>query len=234
MGLVRRVREAGSVAPARVGGYRKPLLDGHEDLRRELIAAKLSTTLLNSDSIHGARHPRWVADHHMGDLAPARLATERRSLRAAEGDRPDLAGQRRHGRVWQRDMDPARFVFLDETGATTNMVCRYDWGPKGERLADAAPNGHWRTAFGVGLRSTGLAASLVTGRPMTREAFRAYVERFLVPALEVGDGVVVDNLATHKVAGVCEAIYAANTRFLARPQSHRAGLLQAESRAAQG
>ena len=43
--LVRRVRETGSTAPARIGGYRKPLLAGHEDLLRELTATKGHITL---------------------------------------------------------------------------------------------------------------------------------------------------------------------------------------------
>ena len=43
--LVRRVRETGSMAPARIGGYRKPLLVGHEDLLRELTAGKSNITL---------------------------------------------------------------------------------------------------------------------------------------------------------------------------------------------
>ena len=43
--LVRRVRETGSAAPAKIGGYRKPLLAGHEDLLRELTAAKPGITL---------------------------------------------------------------------------------------------------------------------------------------------------------------------------------------------
>ena len=43
--LVRRVRETGSTAPARIGGYRKPLLAGHENLLRELVAAKGTITL---------------------------------------------------------------------------------------------------------------------------------------------------------------------------------------------
>ena len=86
-------------------------------------------------------------------------------------------------------MDPERFVFLDETGASTNMVRRYGWGPRGERLVDAAPHGHWRaTTFVAGLRSTGFVAPLVLDGPMTGEAFRAYVELFLVPALAPGDG----------------------------------------------
>ena len=43
--LVRRVRETGSTAPAKIGGYRKPLLAGHEDLLRELTVARKGITL---------------------------------------------------------------------------------------------------------------------------------------------------------------------------------------------
>lgn len=102
-------------------------------------------------------------------------------------------------------MDPASFVFLDETGATTNMIRRYGWGPKGERLGDAAPQGHWKTTtFLAGLRSTGIIAPLVFDGAKTGEAFRAYTEQFLAPALSPGDVVVIDNLAAHKVADVAE------------------------------
>src|SRR4051812_49719137 len=66
-------------------------------------------------------------------------------MRASEQDRPDVARHRRRWRVWQRYMDADRFVFLDETGATTAMTRLSGWGPKGERLVDAAPYGHWKT-----------------------------------------------------------------------------------------
>jgi transposase len=115
-------------------------------------------------------------------------------------------------------MDPAAFVFLDETGASTNMARRYGWGPRSERLIDAAPHGHWKTTtFLAGLRSTGIVAPLVLDGPMTGEAFRAYVEQFLVPVLSPGDVVVMDNLAAHKVAGVREAITAAGASTLYLP-----------------
>lgn len=115
-------------------------------------------------------------------------------------------------------MDPASFVFLDETGATTNMARRYGWGPRSERLVDAAPHGHWRTTtFVAGLRSTGIMAPLVVDGSMTGETFRAYVEQALAPALSPGDVVVMDNLAAHKVAGVQEAIHAAGASLLYLP-----------------
>jgi transposase len=115
-------------------------------------------------------------------------------------------------------MDPARFVFLDETGASTNMVRRYGWGPKGGRLADATPHGHWRTTTSVaGLRSTGFVAPLVLDGPMTGEVFRDHVEQALAPALEPGGVVVMDNLAAHKVPGVREAIRAAGASVLHLP-----------------
>ncbi len=129
-----------------------------------------------------------------------------------------MAAQRRLWRVWQRYMDPARFVFLDETGASTNMVRRYGWGPKSKRLIDAAPHGHWRTTtFVAGLRSTGFIAPLVLDGPMTGEVFRNYVEQALAPALEAGDVVVMDNLAAHKVPGVREAIRAVGASILHLP-----------------
>ncbi len=115
-------------------------------------------------------------------------------------------------------MDPSRFVFLDETGASTNMVRRYGWSPRGERLVDVAPYGHWRTTtFVAGLRSTGFVAPLVLDGPMTGEIFRAYVQQFLAPALAPGDVVVMDNLAAHKVAGVRDAIEATGASVMPLP-----------------
>ena len=129
-----------------------------------------------------------------------------------------MVEHRRMWRVWQRFMDPERFVFIDETGASTNMVRRYGWAPRGERLVQATPHGHWRTTtFVAGLRSTGLVAPLVLDGPISGPAFLAYVEQFLAPTLRRGDVVVMDNLGAHKVAGVADAIRAKNASVLYLP-----------------
>ncbi|MBL6458225.1 IS630 family transposase, partial [Belnapia sp. T6] len=90
--------------------------------------------------------------------------------------------------------------------------------PRDERLVDATPHGHWKTTtFVAGLRRTGFVAPLVLDGPMTGEAFRAYVEQFLVPTLAPGDVVVMDNFAAHKVAGVREAIQRARAHVMLLP-----------------
>ena len=98
------------------------------------------------------------------------------------------------------------------------MVRRYGRCPKGERLVDATPWGHWKiTTFVAGLRASGLIAPTVLDGPMRGEIFRAYVEQMLAPALAPGDVVVLDNLSAHKVAGVEEAIRAVGASLLYLP-----------------
>jgi transposase len=139
-------------------------------------------------------------------------------MRAAEQDRPDVAQKRRRWRAWQRFMDPARFVFLDETGTATNMARRYGRSPWGERLIGAVPQGHWQTTTVIaGLKQSGIVAPLVLDGPMTGPAFCADVEQFLAPALAPGDVVVLDNLPAHKVDGVRQAIAAASASILYLP-----------------
>jgi transposase len=129
-----------------------------------------------------------------------------------------VARDRSRWRVWRRYMDPARFVFLDETGTTTAMTRLYGWAPRGERLVDVAPAGHWKTTtFVAGLRHTGLIAPCVIDGAMTGEVFRAYVEQMLAPALSPGDVVVMDNLPAHKVSGVEAAIRQAAASLLYLP-----------------
>ncbi|WP_457094637.1 transposase, partial [Microvirga sp. P5_D2] len=165
--------------------------------------------------------------------------THKKSLRAAEQDRADVARERKHWRVWQRFMDPARFVFLDETGASTNMVRRYGRCPRGKRLVDATPWGHWKiTTFVAGLRASGLIAPMGLDGPMTGEVFRASVEQVLIPELSPGDVVVLDNLAAHKVARsrkpfVLLAPATVPAAVLARPKPDRAGIYKAQGAAAQ-
>jgi transposase len=115
-------------------------------------------------------------------------------------------------------LDPRKLVFLDETWAKTNMTRTHGYAPRGERLVDRAPHGHWHTTTFVGaLRASGFVAPVVVDGAVNGELFLAYVRQQLVPALRPGDVVVMDNLSSHTAAGVRRAIEGAGRRLLYLP-----------------
>ena len=143
---------------------------------------------------------------------------EKKTAHASEQERPDILKRREDWFDSQLDLDPQRLIFIDETWATTNMARRYGRAPKGERLRAGVPHGHWKTTtFVAGLRLTGMIAPMVLDGPINGRAFQAYVDQVLVPELEPGDIVVMDNLGSHKGADVRAAIEAAGARLLYLP-----------------
>ena len=111
--------------------------------------------------------------------------------------------------IARRFADVNQLVFLDESSAQTNMTRLYGRAPVGQRCHFSAPHGHWRTTTMLSaIRCSGVMkeASIVFDGPTDANIFRSYVEECLAPALHPGDIVVMDNLSSHKVAGVQEAI----------------------------
>lgn len=113
--------------------------------------------------------------------------------------------------AWRKKLagvDLRRLVFLDETGAKTNMTRLFARARRGQRATDYAPQGHWNTTTlvaGISLEST-LAPMILDG-PMDSLAFEAYVEFVLVPALPTNAIVVMDNLSPHKTARIAKLIH---------------------------
>ncbi len=143
---------------------------------------------------------------------------EKKTAHASEQDRPDILKRREDWFDGQLDLDPERLVFIDETWASTNMARRYGRAPRGERLRVGVPHGHWKTTtFVAGLRLTGMVAPMVLDGPINGVSFQAYVDQVLVPELRPGDIVVMDNLGSHKGAGVRDAIEAAGAGLLYLP-----------------
>jgi transposase len=98
------------------------------------------------------------------------------------------------------------------------MVRTTGSAPRGERLVEAVPHGHWHTtAFVGGLRADGFVAPRVIDGAVNGGLFAADVRQHLAPARRPGDVVVMDNLGSHKVAGVREAIEAAGASVLYLP-----------------
>jgi len=110
-----------------------------------------------------------------------------------------------------------KLVFIDETGASTNLARKSGRCRRGRRLRAAVPHGHYKTVTLVaGIRLSGLTATKVFDRPINAALFEDWVEQCLVPTLSPGDIVVMDNLSSHKGPKVEQLIKAvgAELRYL--------------------
>jgi transposase len=95
-------------------------------------------------------------------------------------------------------VDPAAWVWLDETGSHLGYTPRYAWAPRGERAYGVAPRnpGENKTVIAA-LTRKGLGPALRFDGAMTTERFEGYVRHVLAPTLRPGQVVVADNLRAH-------------------------------------
>jgi transposase len=123
--------------------------------------------------------------------------------------------------VWReqvREIDPARFVFVDESGVTRSLTRRYGRAPKGERVPGAVPLGHWEVTTLIGaLALDGLRASFSVDAATDADIFQVFVEQVLRPSLRPGDVVIWDNLPAHKAPELKTKIEAAQATLLPLP-----------------
>lgn len=98
-------------------------------------------------------------------------------------------------------------IFIDETWAKTNMTRLRGRSPRGQRLVDKTPHGHWQTTTLIAaLGIEGIRCSTVVDGAVNGDIFEAFVEQVLIPHLKPGDIVVMDNLSSHKRVRVRELI----------------------------
>jgi transposase len=215
---MQRVRDTGSSAAKPHGGSTSRL-EQHTERILAVVKERPDATLkeiraaLRKEGIRTSQTGLWrFLDRH-------NITRKKKSLRAAEQKREDVARARRKWIREQGLLDTTKLVFIDETSVNTNMVRLYGRCPCGERLVDHVPFGHWETmTFVSALRHDGMVAPMLIEGPMNGELFLAYVEQCLVPTLKPDDIVMVDNVATHKVAGVAEAIEAAGATLRYLPK----------------
>ena len=153
-----------------------------------------------------------------GDFLTATASASKKSVRASEQNRADVARARDEWKEAQSSLDPDKLIFIDETGTNTQMARLRGRCKKGRRLIGYVPHGHWKTTtFVAALRNDSITAPLVVDRPMNGAIFMAWLEQSLAPTLTKGDTVVMDNLPAHKVSGVRAIIEAAGARLLYLP-----------------
>jgi transposase len=129
-----------------------------------------------------------------------------------------VARRRSQWKRYQGKIDPRRLVFIDETGARTNMIRTRGRCARNKRLVAKVPHGRWKTLTFIGaLRCDRLTAPCVIEGAVNGRNFLAYVKQVLVPTLRRGDVVIMDNLRSHKSKAVRAAIRTAGAKLLFLP-----------------
>jgi len=227
---LRRLRETGSVAPAAMGGRRRGLGPADVELVGELVKEAPDRTIAELKDAWRSPEVTWAFGSEAAAnketstgaisraLAKLGLTRKKKSLRASEQDREEVQEQRREFRALQQLLDPSRLVFIDESGSHIAMTRLCARAPEGQRARDAVPRNRGTVITMVGaLRMEGLVAMMTIQGGVCSDVFVSYVKQVLVPALQPGDIVVVDNLAAHKDPRVAELLDSVDASLLFLP-----------------
>lgn len=122
--------------------------------------------------------------------------------------------------VWRTEvckgLEASRLVFVDEMGSNISLTPVYGWSRVGERVRAQAPRNWGRNVTLLSsLTRRGMGPSVAVEGATTKAVFEAYIEQALVPSLQPGQVVIMDNLSAHKgerVRGLiegagCELLY---------------------------
>ena len=212
-----RHRTTGNSAALPMGGRRRLLLLPQRDwlLARIAAAPDLTVRAVRAELLERGIKISYGA---VWSFLAAEGLTFKKTLHAAEQERPDVARKRAFWKRCQGRVEPSRLVFVDETWSKTNMTRTHGRAPRGERLVARVPHGRWATmTFIAALRRDRIDAPCVIDGPINGRIFLAWVVQFLIPTLRPGDIVVADNLGSHKGAAVRRAIRAAGAHLLFLP-----------------
>jgi transposase len=210
-----RFQETGSVAPGQMGGHKPKAIAGeHQAFLVQRIRDREFTLRGNLPSAAS----RLTIDRCGTSFTP-RSSASKKTVIASERDRPDIARRRARWAKRQKQIEPERLVFIDETWTKTNMAPLRGWAARGARLIAKVPHGHWKTlTFVAALRHDRIEAPFVLDGPINGECFKTYVEKVLVPTLAPGDLVILDNLGSHKGKAIRRAIRAAGAKLFFLPK----------------
>ncbi|NLG27373.1 MAG: IS630 family transposase [Chloroflexi bacterium] len=210
--VMQRRREHGETTPRPRGGVTVIKID--MDRLRELVAQQPDATTRELHERLGVHCSLSAVD-----MALRRAGLSfKKTLHAAEQDRPDVAQRRADWKTQQPGHDARRLIFIDETWSKTNMTRLRGRAPRGQRLIEKTPHGHWKTTTLIAaLGIKGVRCSTVVDGAVNADVFEAFVEQVLVEQLQPGDVVVMDNLSSHKRDRTRELIESAGAALLFLP-----------------
>ncbi len=220
--LIKRYRQTGRVDPKpHGGGQPRKLSRSDEQILKQLVEAHADATLSELNQLLKAKTGVEVSDATIGlSLRRGGITRKKLSYHASEREGDEELDRAREGfQQEQAELDTKRLIFVDEAGVNLAMARRYGRAPSGCRApADKPVNKGVNLTLVSAVGLTGVRAIMELEGALNGNAFDSFVRQLLVPTLQPGDQVWLDNLSSHKVEGIEEAIEAqqAELHFLPR------------------
>src|SRR5947209_7862759 len=213
--LLQHQRRTGSVQPKPHAGVPPRQLDAAAEARLlELVTAQPDATLAELRDRLGIRCSLMTIARV---LQRHQITRKKKTLHAQEQKSPRVQARRRAFQKKLAAVDPNHLVFVDESGANTGMTRSHGRAPRGERVQATAPGAWQNVTLITGMRTSGVVAPMALPGAVDGVTFQTYVQQALVPELQEGDVVVMDNLQPHKNPAVITAIEAVGARVAPLP-----------------
>jgi len=217
--LRRAYRETGSLTPKLRGGNRRPIIDaaGGQWLE-EILSQEPSVTLAELCVRYEAAHGVKVSKSSMDRTLRRLHLTYKKTLADPERHTERVQALTRAYQSELAQVAVDQFVFLDEAGATLNLTLEYGRSLRGHRVTGEKPTTAGERISTVGALSChGLVTALCYQGTLTSAVFLYFIEHFLVPCLNPGQVVILDNASAHRAEEVAEWIEAVGARVLYLP-----------------
>ena len=208
--LLQHKRRTGSVQPKPHGGVPPRKLDAAAEARLlELVRDQPDATLAELRDRLGIHCSLMTIARA---LKRRKITRKKKTLHAQEQESPRVQRQRRAFKKTLAAAGVDHLVFVDESGANTGMTRTYGRAPEGQRVQATAPGAWANVTLIAGMRTSGVVAPIALPGSVDGVAFQTYVQQALVPELQEGDVVVLDNLQPHKNRAAIAAIEAVGAR----------------------
>jgi len=200
-----RYQETGSVDPKpHAGGYPATINDQGLKVLRKLVQQHNDATLAELRDLFVHKTGLEVSVSAISRaLKKLNITRKKKTFHAIERDRkPEVQKKRKEFKDAMPDMDKEHFVFIDESGIHLNMTRNYARAVAGQRAPGAKPTHPEKISLIAVLSLHGVIAALLIPGSVNGEIFKGFIETFLVPVLQPGNTVLMDNANIHKVKGI--------------------------------
>ncbi len=192
------------------GGAPTALNDKQRAVLRAAVADRPDATLKELQEVLAHKGRVTVSEATLcRELQKMNLPRKKKRFAASERNEKKRRAFRRKAKIW----DINQLLFVDEMGSNVSLARLYGRAEPGQRVVDTIPAARGENLSTIGaLALDGVRAVMSIPGAVDGEVYQVFVQQVLAPRLRVGDIVFMDNVPTHKMVTIQEAITAVGAR----------------------